>query len=155
MSVIGLKDSDLPEILVHDFRKKGYIPDALLNFLALLGWNPGGDKELMTIDEMTQLFTIEGIGKSNAKFDRTKLLAFNTQHGERTPPQKLVPALRAYLEVNPDSPLNGASDEQLATLIEMTKGFRLLREIDEKARFLFLPDDAIAYDADAVEKVLK
>jgi glutamyl/glutaminyl-tRNA synthetase len=155
MHVIGLSDSDLPEILVHDFRRNGYLPQALLNFLALLGWNPGGDKELMSIDEMTQLFSIDGIGKSSAKFDRTKLLAFNTQHGERTRPQKLVPAFRAYLEVRPESPLNQASDDQLAALIEMTKGFRLLREIDEKARFLFLADDAITYDPAAVEKVLK
>jgi glutamyl-tRNA synthetase len=155
MSVIGLQDSDLPEVLVHDFRKKGYLPEALLNFVALLGWSPGGDKELMSVDEMQQLFSIDGIGKSNAKFDRTKLLAFNTQHGERTPPRDLVPAFRAYLEVNPDSPVNRASDDQLAALIEMTKGFRLLREIDEKSRFLFVPDDAIAYDPAAVEKVLK
>ena len=155
MRAIALAETDLPEILVHDFRKKGYIPEALLNFLALLGWSPGGDKELMSIDEMTQLFTIDGIGKSNAKFDRTKLLAFNTQHGERTPPRELVPAFRAYLEVNPESPLNNASDEQLATLLEMKKGFRLLRDVDEASRFLFLPDDAITYDADAVEKVLK
>jgi glutamyl/glutaminyl-tRNA synthetase len=155
MRVIGLPESDLPEILVHDFRKKGYLPDALLNFLALLGWNPGGDRELMSMAEMTQLFTIEGIGKSNAKFDRTKLLAFNTQHGERTSPRDLVPAFRAYLDVNADSPLNNASDDQLATLIEMKKGFRLLRDIDEASRFLFLPNDAITYDPAAVEKVLK
>ncbi|MEA2709881.1 MAG: glutamyl-tRNA synthetase [Phycisphaerales bacterium] len=155
MHAIGLAESDLPEILVHDFRKKGYIPEALLNFLALLGWNPGGDKELMSMDEMQKLFSIEGIGKSNAKFDRSKLLAFNTQHGERTPAKELVPAFRAYLEVNPDSPLNQATDEQLATLLEMKKGFRLLREVDEASRFLFIPDDAILYDPAAVEKVLK
>ena len=107
------------------------------------------------MDEMRQLFTIEGIGKSSAKFDRTKLLAFNTQHGERTPPRELVPAFRAYLEVNPDSPLNKATDDQLAALLEMKKGFRLLREVDEASRFLFLPDDSITYDPAAVEKVLK
>ena len=155
MHAIGLPESDLPEILVHDFRKKGYLPAALLNFVALLGWNPGGDRELMSLAEMTQLFTIDGIGKSSAKFDRTKLLAFNTQHGERTPPGELVPVFRAYLEVNPDSPLNQASDDQLATLLEMKKGFRLLRDVDEASRFLFVPDDQITYDPDAVEKVLK
>jgi glutamyl-tRNA synthetase len=155
MRVIGLEESDLPEILVHDFRKNGYLPQALLNFLALLGWNPGGDKELMSMDELTRLFTIEGIGKSNAKFDRAKLLAFNTQHGEITPPAQLVPAFRAYLEVNPDSPLNAATDEQLAKLLEIKKGFRLLREVDQASRFLFVADDAITYDPEAVDKVLK
>jgi glutamyl-tRNA synthetase len=155
MHVVGLKESDLPEILVHDFRKNGYLPDALLNFLALLGWNPGGDRERMTVGEMVELFTIDGIGKSNARFDRTKLLAFNTQHGEATPPNQLVPAFRAYLEVNPDSPLNQASDEQLARLLEMTRGFRLLRDVDESSLFHFVADEQLAYDPDAVEKVLR
>ena len=107
------------------------------------------------MDELTQRFTIEGIGKSNAKFDRAKLLAFNTRHGESTPPAQLVPAFRAYLEVNPDSPLNAADDAQLAKLLELKKGFRLLREVDEASRFLFVADEAIAYAPDAVEKVLK
>jgi glutamyl-tRNA synthetase len=155
MHAIGLAESELPEILVHDFRKKGYIPAALLNFVALLGWSPGGDREVMSLDEITRLFTIDGIGKSSAKFDRTKLLAFNTQHGERTPPRELVPVFRAYLEVNPESPVNQASDEQLATLLEIKKGFRLLRDVDEASRFLFVADDAIVYDPDAAEKVLK
>ena len=74
---IGMKASELPEILVHDFRKNGYLPEALLNFLALLGWSPGGDRERMTMDEMVQLFSLDRIGKSNPKFDRGKLLALN------------------------------------------------------------------------------
>jgi glutamyl/glutaminyl-tRNA synthetase len=155
MHAIGLKETDLPEILIHDFRKNGYLAPALLNFLALLGWNPGGDRELMSMDELTQLFTLENIGSSNAKFDRAKLQSFNTQHGEMTPPAQLVPAFRSYLEVNPDSPLNAATDEQLAKLIELKKGFRLLRDIDEASRFLFIPDEAVAYEPDAIEKVLK
>jgi glutamyl-tRNA synthetase len=155
MHVIGIHESELPEILVHDFRKNGYLPDALLNFLALLGWNPGNDKELMSVEEMTKLFSIEGIGKSNARFDRAKLIAFNTQHGERTPATQLVPAFRAYLEVNPDSPLNAATDENLTKLLEMKKGWRLLREVDEASRFIFVSDEQVSYEPDALEKVLK
>jgi glutamyl-tRNA synthetase len=155
MKVIGLKDSDLPEILVHDFRKNGYLPEALLNFLALLGWSPGGDRERMSMDEMTRLFTISGIGKANAKFDRAKLLAFNTEAAAAATSERLIAALRDYLSVNPDSPLNQASDEQLAQVLEMKKGFRLLREVDESARFLFVADQQIACDPDAIEKVLK
>ena len=105
MNVVGLKADDLPEILVHDFRKNGYLPEALLNFLALLGWSPGGDREHMTIDEMIQLFTVDGIGKSNAKFDRDKLLAFNTEAAAAAAPERLLAAFRDYLSVNPDSPL--------------------------------------------------
>jgi glutamyl-tRNA synthetase len=63
--------------------------------------------------------------------------------------------MRQYLAVNPESPLNGATDEQLAELIAMKKGFRTLREVDEASRFFFVADDAIAYEAKAVEKVLR
>ena len=155
MRAVGMKESDLPEILVHDFRRNGYLPEALLNFLALLGWSPGGDREHMTMDEMVRLFSVEGIGKSNAKFDRTKLLAFNTKAAETASPGRLLAALRDYLSVNPDSPLNGADDAALARVLRMKKGFRLLREVDESSRFLFLPDEQIHYQPDAVEKVLK
>ena len=79
--------SDLPEILVHDFRKNGYLPEALLNFLALLGWSPGGDRERMTMDEMVQLFSLDRVGKSNPKFDRDKLLAFNTEAAAAATPR--------------------------------------------------------------------
>jgi glutamyl-tRNA synthetase len=66
-----------------------------------------------------------------------------------------VPAFRAYLEVNPDSPINAATDAQLIKLLEMKKGWRLLREIDEASRFLFVPDEQVKSEPDAVEKVLK
>jgi glutamyl-tRNA synthetase len=119
MPVIGLKASDLPEILVHDFRRNGYLPEALLNFLALLGWSPGENRELMSMDEMVRLFSIDRISNAPAKFDRAKLLAFNTQTVETATPARLLAAFRDYLSVNADSPLNQASDEQLAQLLHM------------------------------------
>jgi glutamyl/glutaminyl-tRNA synthetase len=154
MRAIGLQESDLPEILVHDFRKKGYLPEALLNFLALLGWSPGGDRERMSMDEMISLFTFEGINRGNAKFAREKLLAFNTEACAAASPERLVAAMRDYLSVNPDSPLNHADDSALAKLIAMKKGFHTLGEVDQMTRFFFVPDDQIAFDSDAVEKVL-
>jgi glutamyl-tRNA synthetase len=155
MAVIGLKESDLPEILVHDFRKNGYLPEALLNFLALLGWNPGGDREKMSIAELTQLFSLEGVNKSGAKFDREKLLAFNTDACANSSQERLIAAFRDYLKVNPDSPLNRATDDQLAALLKMKSGFRVLRDVDESSRFLFMADEQIQYDPQAVEKVLR
>jgi len=155
MPIIGLKPGDLPEILVHDFRRNGYLPEALLNFLALLGWSPGENKELMSMDEMVKLFSIERIGNANAKFDRAKLLAFNTQTAESATPARLLAALRDYLSVNPDSPLNAATHEQLGQMLLMKKGFRTLREVDELCRFFYFKDDGISFDAKAVEKVLK
>jgi glutamyl-tRNA synthetase len=159
MKAISLKESDLPEIMVHDFRKSGYLPEALNNFLALLGWNPGGDREQMSMAQLVELFTLDGVGKSNAKFNRDKLLSFNKDAcaalmWDGVSP-RLVAAFRDYLAVNPDSPLNQATDEQLARLLKMKEGFRVLREVDELSRFLFVADEQIVYDPDAVEKVLK
>ena len=72
-----------PEIEVRDFRAAGYLPEAIVNFIALLGWSPGDDREQFDLAEMTSLFSIDRIGKTNAKFDRTKLLSFNTDWAAR------------------------------------------------------------------------
>lgn len=151
---VGLRESDLPEILVHDFRKNGYLPEVLLNFIALLGWNPGDDRERMTLDEMVRLFSLDRVGVANPKFSRDKLLAFNTE-ACNTDPHRLLPAFRQYLAATPDSPLNHASDPDLIKVMAIKPGFRTLREIDEVSRFFFLPDHHLAYAPDAVEKVLK
>jgi glutamyl-tRNA synthetase len=155
MEVIGLRPSDLPEILIHDFRRNGYLPEALLNFLALLGWSPGGDREHMTLEEITKLFSLDRVLKSNPKFDRAKLLSFNTEAVKAATPQRLLAAFKDFLAANPESPLNHADDAALARVLAMKKGFRLFRDVDEASRFLFVPDERIAYDPDAVEKVLK
>jgi glutamyl-tRNA synthetase len=158
MNVIGLKETDLPEIMVHDFRKNGYLPEAMNNFLALLGWNPGENREHMTMDEMAKLFVLSDIGRSNAKFNREKLVSFNKDHSQRLlneNPTRLVEAMREYLATHPESPVNAADDATLLKLLQMKAGFRLLREVDEQARFLFVADDEIKLDPAAVEKVLK
>jgi glutamyl/glutaminyl-tRNA synthetase len=155
MPVIGLRDADLPEILVHDFRKNGYLPEALLNFLALLGWSPGGDRERMTLEEMVGLFSLDRVGKSNPKFDRGKLLAFNTEALAAATPERLLAGFKDFLAANPDSPLKRADDAALSRVLAMKKGFRLFREVEEASRFLFVEDAQIVYQPDAVEKVLK
>jgi glutamyl-tRNA synthetase len=154
MPVIGLKESDLPEILVHDFRANGYLPEVLLNFLALLGWSPGGDKERMSIGEMVQLFSLDRVGQANAKFNREKLLAFNTESLAAEGATQLLPAMRDFLAINPDSPLNQATAAQLEKVIEMNAGMHTIREAELKSRFLFVADEAIQYSPADVEKIL-
>ena len=67
----------LPEIDVEDFRRAGYLPEVLVNYLALLGWSPGGDVEKFNATYLAEHFDLDRIIKSPAKFDRGKLLAFN------------------------------------------------------------------------------
>ncbi|HSF54358.1 MAG TPA: glutamate--tRNA ligase [Algoriphagus sp.] len=62
------------------FREQGYLPDAFLNFLAFLGWNPGDSRELFTLDDLVEAFSIERIGKSGTKFDIAKAKWFNEQY---------------------------------------------------------------------------
>lgn len=64
---------------VLDYQREGYMPEALMNFLALLGWNPGGDKEFFTPAEIVELFSLERVQKSGAQFDETKLLFLNRE----------------------------------------------------------------------------
>jgi glutamyl-tRNA synthetase len=109
----------------------------------------------MTMDELVQAFSLDRVLKNNPKFDRAKLLAFNTQAVEAATPQRLLEAFKDFLAANPESPLNEAGDAALAQVLSMRKGFRLFRDVEETSRFLFVPDDRIEYQPEAVDKVLK
>jgi glutamyl-tRNA synthetase len=155
MKVVGLTEGDLPEIMIHDFRRNGYTPEVLNNFLALQGWSPGGDLEHMTMEKMVELFSLDRINAASPKFNREKLKSFSTDFFAKAPMPRQVAAMRDYLAVNPASPLNRATDEELAKLLHMNAGFHVLREVDEKSSFFFTADDEIQYAPDAIEKVLK
>lgn len=144
----------LPEIEIHDFRASGYLPEVLLNFIALLGWSPGEDREKMTVVQMCELFSLDRVGKTNARFDRAKLLNFNTTALAAAEPQRKLAALRDYLAVNDGGPLAPLGDRELQRLVEICPGIRLLRDIETKCANLYLPDEALVHDAAAVEKVL-
>jgi glutamyl-tRNA synthetase len=83
---------------VGDFRAKGYLPEALFNFLALLGWSPGGDRELMRADEMARLFTFDRVQSSAAQFDLVKLLWMNGEYMRALPREQREAACRAVLQ---------------------------------------------------------
>jgi glutamyl-tRNA synthetase len=142
-----------PEIDVHDFRTSGYLPEALLNFLSLLGWSPGDDTEQMTLEETTRRFQVTSINRGNSKFDRDKLLSFNTTWAGRLPKERLLAAFRDFLQVN-GSPMAPLPDATLARALELCSGFRTFRDVEHKIGFAFQPDEAIAYDPAAVKKVL-
>lgn len=77
------------------FREQGYLPDAFLNFLAFLGWNPGDHRELFTLDELVEAFAVERIGKSGTKFDIAKAKWFNEQYLRAKSPADLASYLIA------------------------------------------------------------
>jgi glutamyl/glutaminyl-tRNA synthetase len=144
----------LPEIDIHDFRRSGYLPEVLINFIALLGWNPGTEQEKFTLEELCAAFNVERIGKTNARFDREKLLAFNTAAIEAVTPERKLAACKDWLSVNEPAPFHGLSDAVLARVIEVCRGFRTFPDLEKKAGALFAPDESIRFDEKAVKKWL-
>src|SRR3712207_2963489 len=82
---------------VGEYQHQGILPQALDNFLALLGWNPGNEQETMTPAELIARFSLERINKKSAVFDTEKLLWMNGQHLMRTAPAELLPLIAPRL----------------------------------------------------------
>jgi glutamyl-tRNA synthetase len=81
---------------VGDYQHQGLLPGAMLNFLALLGWSPGGDREVMTLEEMISLFSPEGLQRKAAIFDPRKLEWMNGQHLSLVPLHELEPRVTPW-----------------------------------------------------------
>jgi glutamyl-tRNA synthetase len=143
----------LPEVNVADFFKSGYLPEAVVNFLALLGWNPGDGREIMQLDELIDAFDLGRLTKANSLFDRKKLIAFNTEHIRMVSYEKLLRHFKDYLKAI-DSRAACADDALLERIIRVNAGARTLADIEKKSRFIFIGNDEVRYDEKAVKKVL-
>jgi glutamyl-tRNA synthetase len=84
--------------LVEEYQRRGFLPEALVNFLCLLGWNPGGDREKMPLADIIRLFDLSGVNQSNARFDEKKLVHMNMAYLLELPPERFVACARAYFE---------------------------------------------------------
>jgi glutamyl-tRNA synthetase len=141
---------------VGDYQHLGILPGAMLNFLALLGWSPGHDIEVMTLDRMVELFDVDGLQKKAAIFDPKKLEWMNGQHLSLLPSDELAtivtPALeRAGLATAAD--LAGRRDWYLALLELLKVRARTIDDIVRQAQPYFRDD--ITYDDDAVARQWK
>jgi glutamyl-tRNA synthetase len=94
------QDPENPENSSSGFREDGYLPDAFINFLAFLGWNPGTQQEIFSMDELIEAFTIERIGKSGVKFDINKAKWFNQQYIKAKSDAELATYLHEDLQKN-------------------------------------------------------
>ena len=144
---------ELPEINVVDFFRSGYLPEAMVNFIALLGWSPGDDREIMPLEDLIKSFDLGRLAKANSLFDRKKLIAFNTEHIRMADEGKLLGHFKDYLRVV-ESVVLSADDRLLTRIIKVNAGARTLADIERKSRFLFLANREIEYDDKAVKKVL-
>ncbi|WP_339924020.1 glutamate--tRNA ligase [uncultured Cyclobacterium sp.] len=103
--------------LVDGFKEAGYLPDAFLNFLAFLGWNPGDQREMFSIDELIETFSIERIGKSGTKFDINKAKWYNEQYLRN----KSNTALSAYLAADLAKEDVSISTEKAEKIVSLMK----------------------------------
>ncbi|MGN6368160.1 MAG: glutamate--tRNA ligase family protein [Phycisphaerae bacterium] len=143
----------IPEIDVQDFRRSGYLPEALLNFIALVGWAPGQDREIVTMDQMIELFSLSGIQKTNARFDRKKLAWMNGEYIRKSTLDRLADAVDSFNQVT-DYPLKHASRETIKELLAMYQERMVtIAEMAENARFFF--EDPATIDPKALEKFVK
>jgi glutamyl-tRNA synthetase len=144
------------DVEIFAFRKAGYLPEVMLNFIALLGWSPGGDHEKLTVEEMIDLFSIERLGRTNAKFDRDKLLAFSTDAIAHATEDRLLVALDDWRSINPELPISRVNldADTKRRLLTVNRGFRTYADIEHKSGFLYHDDADIQYDPIAVNKVL-
>ncbi len=155
----------LPEIEVWDFRKNGYVPEAIVNFLALLGWNPGmkqadgKDVEKFDMKFLAEQFSIERIGRGSAKFDRTKLLSFNGDYLAAMSDDDFLHRWMEWMqEYEPESHARIAAwphVKQLIAVRAVKPRAKTLRDGLKPIAFALVPDDGYEFDAAAVQKHLR
>ena len=150
-------DIDLPEIDVSDFRRGGYSPDALCNYISLLGWNPGDDVELFDREFLIDRFDLNRINKANSRFDRKKLLAFNGDAIRELTPNDWATQLRSHLDLNHPAfeCLCGHPHRFGLFAAAYQQRSQTLEEPTSLGRFFVLDDEAIDHDPKAVRKVLE
>jgi glutamyl-tRNA synthetase len=141
---------------VADYQHLGILPEAMVNFLALLGWSPGNDIEVMTVDEIVRLFSTDGLLRKAAVFDPQKLEWMNGQHLTLMPAERLEPRVtpaiaRAGLATADE--LGARRDWYLSLLNLLKVRARTIDDIVRQAEPYFR--DEIVYDQDAVAKQWK
>lgn len=141
---------------VMAYQEQGILPEAMRNFLALLGWSPGNDQEMFDDDELIRAFSLEGISRANAVFNPDKLAWFNAQYIAKLPFEKLIRYLKPeYIKAGlwRDS-LEKEESEWFRFLIDVYRPrAKVLQDFPKLSRMFLI--DRVEYDQAAVEKFLK
>ena len=120
----------------------GFLPDAIINYLALLGWSPGTNQEIFSLKELEEAFDFHGIGKAPAVFDIEKLRWFNEQYIKAMTPEEFTKTAQPYYEQIEGQPTKDMSKEQLDVLAEVLQPrTEQFTEIPEKLVFLSAVQD--------------
>jgi glutamyl-tRNA synthetase len=129
---------------VNLYRREGFLPEAFRNFLALLGWAPGGDEEFLRTKDLLQKFSLEGVSRTNGVFDRPKLEWFNTQYLQKLPIEELLPEVAGELQRSGLWNLawaSGAGHQWFSTTVDLLRPrIRLLPDFSSWSRAFFSDD---------------
>lgn len=132
-------------VAVEEFREEGYLPDALLNFVALLGWSSPEEKELMSLADMQRSFSLDRLHSSGAVFDRVKLKWMNSQHLRSLPTSELARWVQPFLEANqvavpsPEARFHQCLDAAKSVMEVLTDAVGFFRQL-QNHNFLVLPE---------------
>jgi glutamyl-tRNA synthetase len=145
---------------VGEFREKGFLPKALTNYLALLGWSPGDDIEFMVIDELKKKFSFDGISKKGAVFDEVKLAWMNSHYIKQLPDSEILPFVKNLISRGIDGLPSSAKSETdfddsflIRVITAMKDRAKVLPDFVNSARYFF--SDPLNYDLKGVNKYLK
>lgn len=132
------------------YRESGYLPEAVVNFLALLGWNPGDDREIMTMEELIESFAFDHCSRSGARFDFEKGKWFNHKYLQMIPDERLAEMFKPVMEAHGVNPAD-FTDEYIARAVGMVKSrVNFVSELWDHAGFFFKAPES--YDEKAVRK---
>jgi glutamyl-tRNA synthetase len=146
-----------PEMNLFNYRDRGFLPEGLLNYIALLGWAIAEDRDVFSMAEMIEAFEISRVSSNPARFDLKKAEAINAEHIRRLSDADFAERVVPYLisaKILPENP----SDEEIRTLAAIAPLVRervtVLSDAVEMVRFLFVPDEEFAPEPDAAAKNL-
>ncbi|MCX8010752.1 MAG: glutamate--tRNA ligase, partial [Ignavibacteria bacterium] len=138
------------DVAVEDYRDKGYLKEALINFVALLGWNAGDDREFYYLNELIEAFSLERVNKAGAVFDIVKLNSLNAEHLRKKSNQELLELLRTEIDKSDYASLQ-LSDEYLLLIIEaMKERVTFVHEFISNCKYFY--EAPKEYDQKSVEK---
>ncbi len=137
------------DVAVEDYRKKGYLKEALINFIALLGWTAGDDKEIYTFEELIKSFSLERVNDSGAVFDIEKLKWLNEEHLRSKPDDVLIKMLREEMPEKYNQ--SDFTDDYLQKVVEVMKPrISFIKDIFEKGFYFF--EEPTTYEETALKK---
>jgi glutamyl-tRNA synthetase len=125
------------DVAVEDYRLKGYLKDALVNFVALLGWNAGDDREFYYLDEMVENFSLERVNKAGAVFDLEKLNWLNAEHLRKKLNEEILIMLKEYIEQSKYKSLVFSDAYLLNVIVAMKERVSFINEFLTKSPYFF------------------